>query len=104
MVNVSSAAIVDSQQDELLRVYREYHTLSQLKDQLRAEILLLKEQVNSRDSELRDKDEQLDRLKAFIRHFKGDSQSAVRLFFPSIFIMEFNPFFPGRSTAEEDFG
>ena len=55
--------------------------MSQLKDQLRAEILLLKEQVNSRDNELRDKDKQLDRLKAFIRHFKGDSQSAVRLFF-----------------------
>jgi dynactin complex subunit len=77
LVNVSSAAIIDAQQDELLRAYKEYQALSRIKDQLRAENLNLKEQVTSRDNQLKDKDEELTRLKSFIRHYTVDSRSTV---------------------------
>ncbi|KIK58893.1 hypothetical protein GYMLUDRAFT_245672 [Collybiopsis luxurians FD-317 M1] len=75
MINLSSANIVDAQQDELLRAYREYHALSQKLDCLEAKNLRLQEQVISRDSQLKDKDEELTRLKSFVRHFTGDVQS-----------------------------
>ncbi|KIK66846.1 hypothetical protein GYMLUDRAFT_239071 [Collybiopsis luxurians FD-317 M1] len=72
MINLSSANIVDAQQDELLRAYREYQALSQKSDCLETENLHLKEQVSLRDSQLEEKDEELTHLKSFMRHFKGD--------------------------------
>ncbi|KIK53633.1 hypothetical protein GYMLUDRAFT_250220 [Collybiopsis luxurians FD-317 M1] len=75
MINLSSANIIDAQQDELLRAYREYHALSRKSDRLEAKNLHLQEQVISRDSQLKDKDEELTRLKSFVRHFTGDVQS-----------------------------
>ncbi|KIK53541.1 hypothetical protein GYMLUDRAFT_250354 [Collybiopsis luxurians FD-317 M1] len=75
MINLSSASIVDAQQDELLRAYQEYHTLLWKSDGLETENLHLKEQVSSQDSQLQEKDEELTHLKSFVRHFKGDAQS-----------------------------
>ena len=80
MINLSSANIVDAQQDELLRAYREYQALLQKSDRLETENLHLKEQVSSRDGQLEEKDEELTRLKSFVRHFKGDVPSTVSLF------------------------
>ncbi|KIK52263.1 hypothetical protein GYMLUDRAFT_251399 [Collybiopsis luxurians FD-317 M1] len=53
----------------------EYQALSQKSDCLEAENLRLQEQVISHDSQLKDKDEELTRLKSFVRHFMGDVQS-----------------------------
>ncbi|KIK66499.1 hypothetical protein GYMLUDRAFT_239437 [Collybiopsis luxurians FD-317 M1] len=75
MINLSSANIVDAQQDELFRAYREYQALSWKSDRLETENLHLKEQVSSRDGQLEEKDEELTRLKSFVRHFKGDVPS-----------------------------
>ncbi|KIK58855.1 hypothetical protein GYMLUDRAFT_245641 [Collybiopsis luxurians FD-317 M1] len=75
MINLSSANIVDAQQDELLRAYWEYQALLRKSDRLEAENLHLQEQVISRDLQLKDKDEELTRLKSFVRHFTGDIQS-----------------------------
>ncbi|KIK57898.1 hypothetical protein GYMLUDRAFT_246552 [Collybiopsis luxurians FD-317 M1] len=50
MINLSSASIVDAQQDELLRVYREYHTLLQKSDGLETENLHLKEQGDAQST------------------------------------------------------
>ncbi|KIK53658.1 hypothetical protein GYMLUDRAFT_250246 [Collybiopsis luxurians FD-317 M1] len=75
MINLSSANIIDAQQDELLRAYREYQALSQKSDCLETENLRLQEQVILCDSQLKDKDEELTRLKSFVRHFTGDVQS-----------------------------
>ncbi|KIK66493.1 hypothetical protein GYMLUDRAFT_239432 [Collybiopsis luxurians FD-317 M1] len=72
MINLSSANIVDAQQDELLRAYREYQALLQKSDHLETENLHLKEQVSSWDSQLEEKDKELNCLKSFVRHFKGD--------------------------------
>lgn len=77
MINLSSANIVDAQQDELLRAYWEYQALLRKSDRLEAENLHLQEQVISRDLQLKDKDEELTRLKSFVRHFTGDIQSMV---------------------------
>ncbi|KIK51819.1 hypothetical protein GYMLUDRAFT_251742 [Collybiopsis luxurians FD-317 M1] len=44
-------------------------------DSLETENLHVKEQVSSQDSQLKEKDEELTRLKSFVRHFKGDIQS-----------------------------
>ncbi|KIK50666.1 hypothetical protein GYMLUDRAFT_252767 [Collybiopsis luxurians FD-317 M1] len=71
VVNMTSANIVDSQQDKL-RAYREYQALLQKSDHLETENLHLKEQVSSWESQLEEKDEELTHLKSFIRHFKGD--------------------------------
>ncbi|KIK51911.1 hypothetical protein GYMLUDRAFT_251669 [Collybiopsis luxurians FD-317 M1] len=49
MINLSSANIMDAQQDELLRVYWEYQALSQKSDHLETENLHLQEQVVSCD-------------------------------------------------------
>ncbi|KIK55757.1 hypothetical protein GYMLUDRAFT_248360 [Collybiopsis luxurians FD-317 M1] len=65
---MTSANIVNSQQDKLLQVYREYQALLQKSDCLETENLHLKEQVL-------EKDEELACLKSFVRHFKGDIQS-----------------------------
>ncbi|KIK63387.1 hypothetical protein GYMLUDRAFT_241875 [Collybiopsis luxurians FD-317 M1] len=75
MINLSSANIVDAQQDELLRAYQEYQALLQKSDCLEAKNLCLQEQVILHDSQLKDKDEELTRLKSFVRHFTGDVQS-----------------------------
>ncbi|KIK64882.1 hypothetical protein GYMLUDRAFT_240821 [Collybiopsis luxurians FD-317 M1] len=75
MINLSSANIIDAQQDELLRAYQEYQALSQKLDHLETKNLHLKEQVSSRDDQLEEKDEELTRLKSFVRHFKGDVPS-----------------------------
>ncbi|KIK50200.1 hypothetical protein GYMLUDRAFT_253187 [Collybiopsis luxurians FD-317 M1] len=75
MINLSSANIVDAQQDELFRAYREYQALSRKSDRLETKNLHLKEQVSSRDGQLEEKDEELTRLKSFVRHFKGDIPS-----------------------------
>ncbi|KIK49864.1 hypothetical protein GYMLUDRAFT_253491 [Collybiopsis luxurians FD-317 M1] len=72
MINLSSANIVDAQQDELFRAYREYQALSQKSDRLETENLHLKEQVSLWDGQLEEKDKELTRLKSFVRHFKGD--------------------------------
>ncbi|KIK60565.1 hypothetical protein GYMLUDRAFT_244138 [Collybiopsis luxurians FD-317 M1] len=76
MINLSSANIVDAQQDELLRAYQEYQALSQKSDCLETENLHLQEQVSSQDSQLEEKDEELTHLKSFVRHFKGDILSS----------------------------
>ncbi|KIK52183.1 hypothetical protein GYMLUDRAFT_251438 [Collybiopsis luxurians FD-317 M1] len=44
-------------------------------DHLETENLHLKKQVSSRDGQLEEKDEELTRLKSFVRHFKGDVPS-----------------------------
>ncbi|KIK58923.1 hypothetical protein GYMLUDRAFT_245696 [Collybiopsis luxurians FD-317 M1] len=75
MINLSSANIVNAQQDELLRAYWEYQALLWKSDCLEAENLCLQEQVISHDSQLKDKDEELTQLKSFVRHFMGDVQS-----------------------------
>ncbi|KIK51816.1 hypothetical protein GYMLUDRAFT_251739 [Collybiopsis luxurians FD-317 M1] len=72
MINLSSANIIDAQQDELLQAYQEYQALSQKSDHLETENFHLQEQVSSRDGQLEEKDEELTRLKSFVRHFKGD--------------------------------
>ncbi|KIK52526.1 hypothetical protein GYMLUDRAFT_251132 [Collybiopsis luxurians FD-317 M1] len=76
MINLSSANIIDAQQDELLQAYREYQALLQKSDRLETENLHLQEQVSSRDGQLEEKDEELTRLKSFVRHFKGDVPSS----------------------------
>ncbi|KIK66516.1 hypothetical protein GYMLUDRAFT_239454 [Collybiopsis luxurians FD-317 M1] len=76
MINLSSANIVDAQQDGLLQAYWEYQALSQKSDCLETENLHLKEQVSLRDSQLEEKDKELTRLKSFVRHFKGDVLSS----------------------------
>ncbi|KIK53539.1 hypothetical protein GYMLUDRAFT_250352 [Collybiopsis luxurians FD-317 M1] len=76
VVNMTSANIVDSQQDELLQAYREYQALLPKSDHLETENLHLKEQVSSQESQLEEKDEELACLKSFVRHFKGDVQSS----------------------------
>ncbi|KIK52609.1 hypothetical protein GYMLUDRAFT_251099 [Collybiopsis luxurians FD-317 M1] len=76
VVNMTSANIVDSQQDKLLRAYWEYQTLSRKSDHLETKNLHLKEQVSSWESQLEEKDKELARLKSFVRHFKGDIQSS----------------------------
>ncbi|KIK56708.1 hypothetical protein GYMLUDRAFT_247499 [Collybiopsis luxurians FD-317 M1] len=65
VVNMTSANIINSQQDELLQVYREYQTLTQSAEHIKAKNLQLKE-----------KDKELTHLKSFVRHFKGDVQSS----------------------------
>ncbi|KIK55095.1 hypothetical protein GYMLUDRAFT_248895 [Collybiopsis luxurians FD-317 M1] len=72
---MTSANIIDFQQDELLWVYWEYQTLTQSAEHSKAENLQLQEQVVSCDAQLKDKDEELNRLKSFVRHFAGDVQS-----------------------------
>ncbi|KIK52772.1 hypothetical protein GYMLUDRAFT_250907 [Collybiopsis luxurians FD-317 M1] len=76
MINLSSANIIDAQQDELLRAYQEYQALLRKLDHLETENLHLQEQVSLRDSQLEKKDEELTRLKSFVRHFKGDVPSS----------------------------
>ncbi|KIK50053.1 hypothetical protein GYMLUDRAFT_253314 [Collybiopsis luxurians FD-317 M1] len=75
MINLSSANTVDAQQDELLRAYWEYQALSWKSDCLETKNLRLQEQVVLRDSQLKDKDEELTQLKYFVQHFTGDVQS-----------------------------
>ncbi|KIK49923.1 hypothetical protein GYMLUDRAFT_253434 [Collybiopsis luxurians FD-317 M1] len=76
MINLSSANIIDAQQDELLRAYREYQALSQKSDRLETENLHLQEQVSLRDGQLEEKDEELTHLQSFVRHFKGNVLSS----------------------------
>ena len=80
MINLSSASIINAQQDELLQAYREYQALSQKLDGLETKNLHLKEQVSSRESQLEEKDEELTHLKSFMRHFKGDILLSVSFF------------------------
>ncbi|KIK56712.1 hypothetical protein GYMLUDRAFT_247503 [Collybiopsis luxurians FD-317 M1] len=75
MINLSSASIIDAQQDELFQAYWEYQSLSQKTDHLETKNLHLKEQVSSQDSQLKEKDKKLTCLKSFMRHFRGDAQS-----------------------------
>ncbi|KIK49979.1 hypothetical protein GYMLUDRAFT_253383 [Collybiopsis luxurians FD-317 M1] len=75
MINLSSTNIVDAQQDELFRAYREYQALSRKSDHLETENLHLKEQVSLQDGQLEEKDKELTHLKSFVRHFKGDVPS-----------------------------
>ncbi|KIK61076.1 hypothetical protein GYMLUDRAFT_243756 [Collybiopsis luxurians FD-317 M1] len=75
IINMTSANIIDSQQDELLRAYREYQTLARSAERSKVENLQLQEQVVLRDVQLKDKDEELNQLKSFVRHFAGDIQS-----------------------------
>ncbi|KIK51692.1 hypothetical protein GYMLUDRAFT_251829 [Collybiopsis luxurians FD-317 M1] len=76
IINMTSANIIDSQQDKLLWAYWEYQTLTQSAEHSKAENLQLQEQqVVSRDMQLKDKDEELNQLKSFVRHFAGDVQS-----------------------------
>ncbi|KIK58887.1 hypothetical protein GYMLUDRAFT_245666 [Collybiopsis luxurians FD-317 M1] len=51
-------------------------TSANILDCLETENLHLKEQVSLRESQLEEKDEELARLKSFVRHFKGDVQSS----------------------------
>ncbi|KIK58918.1 hypothetical protein GYMLUDRAFT_245691 [Collybiopsis luxurians FD-317 M1] len=74
VVNMTSANIVNSQQDKLLQVYWEYQALSQKSDCLETKNLHLKEQVSSQESQLEEKGKELAHLKSFVRHFKGDIQ------------------------------
>ncbi|KIK50496.1 hypothetical protein GYMLUDRAFT_252928 [Collybiopsis luxurians FD-317 M1] len=72
VINMTSANIIDAQQDELLQAYQEYQVLLQKLDHLETKNLHLKEQVSLWDSQLEEKDEELNHLKSFVRHFKGD--------------------------------
>ncbi|KIK53821.1 hypothetical protein GYMLUDRAFT_250010 [Collybiopsis luxurians FD-317 M1] len=74
VVNMTSANIVNSQQDELLRVYREYQALTCSAEHSKAENLCLQEQVASRDAQLKDWDDKLNCLKSFVQHFMGNVQ------------------------------
>ena len=74
-VNLTSAKTIDSQQAELFQAYEAFNTSYRTSERLTGENRLLQEQV-------KDKDEEIARLKSFIRHFKA--VSSVSFFLPSL--------------------
>ena len=71
-VNTTSAETIDSQQAELFRAYEAFNTSYRTSERLTGENRLLQEQV-------KDKDEEIARIRSFIRHFKSASSVSFSL-------------------------